>query len=488
MAKRTAVIDLGSNSVRMVVFEKTSRFGFHLIKEVKSRVRLGEGAYERGGRLQQKSIQEAFEALEAFHRIATNLQCTKVLCVATSALRDAPNASDFTSKVRKELDFSVRIIDGHTEARYGGMATINLLPFLKEATTVDIGGGSTELAKIIKGKIVDTVSLNIGTVRLKELFFDTKQERNVLEAFLDTALKGLPSHFSSPCVVGIGGTLRALSNAIMEKEHYPLKTVHGFSYDVAQHQPWIETIGHQSILDLKPYGFKKDRIDTIREGCTIFSRLLTRLGASRVLTSGAGVREGVFLSDLLASHQGVFPKNFNPSLKSLIDRFSPNPKDDVHVAKTALALFDALAYLHKIDEKYKYELSLSAKLHSVGSSLSVYQEHLHSFYFIINNLNFGFSHEQKMLIALLTKYHTKKLPNYEDFGAYGALLPEANTVNWLSFILAFAKCLNTDLNKTPVTFSYENHTLHVKSGSSMRLAKEAIKKLIKPASFAIAFR
>lgn len=488
MAKRTAIIDLGSNSIRMAVFEKTSRFGFHLIKEIKSRVRLGEGAYERGGHLQSRPIQEAFDTLEAFSRIASNLSCTKILCVATSALRDAPNAHDFTTKVRKALGFSVRIIDGDTEARYGGIAALNLLPHLEEATTIDIGGGSTELAKIVRGKIVDTFSLNVGTVRLKELFFDTKQDRSALEAFLNNALETLPSHFASPCAVGIGGTLRALSNAIMEKELYPLKTVHGFAFDVALHRSWIEAIGEKSILDLKPYGFKKDRIDTIREGCVIFSKLLDKLRVSKVLTSGAGVREGVFLSDLLASQRGVFPQNFNPSLKSLMDRFSQNPKGDVYVAKTALALFDALVCLHKIDPTHKETLSVAGKLHSVGSYLSVYQEHLHSFYFILNNLNFGFSHEEKMLIALLVKYHAKKLPNYEDFGAYGALLPEANVVNWLSFILSFAKCLNADLSNPSVTFFYENHTLHVKSDISMRLAKEAIKKLTKPASFAIAFR
>ena len=488
MAKRTAVIDLGSNSVRMVVFEKTSRYGFHLIKEIKSKVRLGEGAYNHGGTLSQKAIQEAFEALASFNAIANSLHCSKILCVATSALRDAPNASVFTAKIQKELGFSVRIIDGNTEAHYGGIAAVNLLPSLEEATTVDIGGGSTELAKIIKGKIVDTFSLNIGTVRLKELFFDTKKERKEIDAFLHTILSTLPTHFHSPLVVGIGGTLRALSNAIMEKEHYPLKTVHGFTYATQTYHPWIDHISRQSILNLKPYGFKKDRLDTIREGCSIFAAVVTQLGASQVITSGAGVREGVFLKDLLPKNRGVFPAQFNPSLRSLIDRFSRNPKDDNYVATVSLSLFEALQNLHGIDPKYRHELRIAAKLHSIGSSLSIYQEHLHSFYFIINNLNFGFSHEQKMLIALLVKYHTRKLPTYEDFGAYSALLPDTNTVNWLSFILAFAKCLNADLTRTPVDFAYENHTLHVKSQASLRLAKEAIKRLVKPASFAIAFR
>jgi exopolyphosphatase/guanosine-5'-triphosphate,3'-diphosphate pyrophosphatase len=274
----------------------------------------------------------------------------------------------------------------------------------------------------------------------------------------------------------------------MEKEHYPLETVHGFKYESTLHHKWIADIARSSILDLKPFGFKKDRLDTIREGCSIFLKLLDTLEATTVLTSGAGVREGVFLSDLLRNSNERFPINFNPSIRSLIDRFALMPKEDNYIAACAMKLFDSLGYLHKIDAHYAKALHIAAKLHATGRSLSFYQEHLHSFYFILNNLNFGFSHEEKMLIALLTKYHSNKLPKYEDLNAYEALLPNIHVVNWLSFILSFAKCLNTDFSKTPVEFVYENHTLHVKSDRPMPLAKEAVKKLVKPAPFAIAFR
>lgn len=488
MAKRTAVIDLGSNSVRMVVFEKTSRFGFHLVKEIKSRVRVGEGAYEKEGLLQEGPMQRTFEALQNFYAITQNLGCSKVLCVATSALRDAPNASTFTKRIQKELGLSLRVIDGPKEAYYGAVAATNLLEPLEEATTVDIGGGSTELAKIKNGKIVDTISLDIGTVRLKELFFDTNLPKEELFDFIHHSLDLIPKHFASPIVIGIGGTLRSISASIMEKEAYPLQTVHGFAYEYEKYTSYVQSITDASILELKPFGFKKDRLDTVREGSSIFQELASRLGVQKVITCGAGVREGVYLSDLLRNHNHRFPANFNLSVRSLQDRFSTMPKHDSYVMQCALDLFDALSYLHGIDPKYKYELGLASKLNSIGRSLSFYQEHLHSFYFILNNLNFGFSHEQKMLIALLIKYHSKKLPDFEDLESYERLLPDATIVNWLSFILAFAKFLNTDFSNTPVTFTYENHTLHVKSDTPMQLAKEGVKKLVKPASFAIAFR
>ena len=125
MSKRTAIIDIGSNSARMAIFEKSSRFGFHLIMETKSRVRIGEGAYEFGGVLQDMALERAYKALQEFKNIIQSLKCSKVLCVATSALRDAPNASSFIHKVHTQLGIHIKVIDGTKEAYYGAVGAIN---------------------------------------------------------------------------------------------------------------------------------------------------------------------------------------------------------------------------------------------------------------------------------------------------------------------------------------------------------------------------
>lgn len=487
MAKRTAIIDIGSNSARMVVYEKTSRYGFHLVKEVKSRVRVGEGAYEKGGVLQKIPLQRTFLTLKSFVQIAQNLKCKKSICVATSALRDAPNASELTSKVKQELGLHVCIIDGKKEAYYGGVAALNLLAKTDEATAIDIGGGSTELAKIKDGKVIDTLSLNIGTVRLKELFFDSKKSSSKIFSFIDEVLEHIPPHFQSNHIFAIGGTLRALANSIMDKENYPLKTVHGFHYEFNLYEEYINAIAASSVLKLKSYSFKKDRYDTIREGCSIFLALEKKLKAKYIITCGAGVREGVYLCDLLRSNNHTFPTNFNPSVRSLLDRFSLNTKNNSYVASKALKLFDALKPIHNIEDDYKTELHSAGKLYNIGEALSFYQSHLHGFYFIINTLNFGFTHEQKILIALLTKYHAKKLPKENDIDNYERLLPDAHVLNWLSFMLSFAKSLNVGLGRAKCEFIYKNNTLQVNSHEHLKLAKEAVAKLVKPAPFAIVF-
>lgn len=271
----------------------------------------------------------------------------------------------------------------------------------------------------------------------------------------------------------------------MNNMNYPLKTLHGFEYNIEKCNYLLKQITTADVLGLKELGVRKDRYDTMREGCAIFSALINQLEVKNVITNGAGVREGVYLQDLLRSSNQRFPANFKVSEKSLSDRFIIYAAESLHVSKVALKLFDALECIHQIDPIYKQELRVASKLYSIGRSLSFYQEHLHSFYFITNNLNYNFSHQQRVLIALLVKYHTKKLPSFEDVKAYEILLPKIEIVNWLSFIISLAKSLNANFSNPKLEFNYKNHTLTIKSPQKLFLAKECIKKLVKPASFAI---
>ncbi len=485
MSKRTAIIDIGSNSARMAIFEKSSRFAFHLIHETKSRVRIGEGAYNFGGVLQQPALERAFTALEEFGYIIQSFKCTKTLCLATSALRDAPNASAFIRHVRQKLHIQIKIIEGTKEAYFGAIGAINYLKDLHDAVTIDIGGGSTELAKIEHGKIVETVSLNIGTVRLKELFFDKKTPLETVRAFIEEEIKKIPDHFTCKEMIGIGGTLRSLSKIIMERSNYPLKTVHGFEYDLLQHAAFINAIVTSDVLGLKNLGVRKDRYDTMREGCIIFQSIAQMLGIQRIITSGAGIREGAYLCDLLQANRHIFPPSFKLSLRSFKDRFGLLENQNTFTRKIALELFDVLSPIHGMNEAYKEELGVAAELHTIGVQLGFYQNQLHSFYFIINNLNYGFSHEQKILIAMIIKYHVNKIPSDEDMQTYRMLLPPLQTVHWLSFLLALAKTIQSDLHRDKVALTYQNHTLTIQSEGKLFLAKEQIKQMIKPASFAI---
>lgn len=442
MAKRTAIIDIGSNSVRMVIFERTSRFAFHLIHETKSRVRISERAYENGNSLQEEPLDRAYKALEEFLLTIKHYKVRKTLCVATSALRDAPNKQTFVSHIKKELGLHIKVINGEEEAYLGGIAAANLL-HLQSGLTADIGGGSTELAVYDNKKVLHTVSLNLGTVRLKELYFDNGNIEDAKKHIQDELAK-LPPVFKHNDIIGIGGTLRALSKIIMDKEDVAFKKLHGFSYSVSSQQAYFNDILHADEKKLKKIGIKEERLDVIQPGILILDLLIKHIEAKQIITSGVGVREGVFLHDLLRKQQDRFPLNYNPSVKSLLDRFGEERESELY--SSASKLFDISAEHLKIELSYKPLFLHAVKLSQIGKEIDFYEAHRHAYYILLNGLNYGFSHSDTLLISTLVRYQRKKSPSSAHLSDYKHYLPSEETTNALSFLMNLSLSLFGEFN------------------------------------------
>ncbi|MBF0985553.1 MAG: Ppx/GppA family phosphatase, partial [Campylobacter sp.] len=328
-----------------------------------------EGAYENGGILTKDAMQKSLLAFKKFKTLIGNYKVKRVLCIGTSALRDAPNGTGFIKLVRKQTGIAIRKIDGQTEAYLGAYAAQNLLSNFDGGVTLDIGGGSTELALIKNGKIEKTLSLNLGTVRLKELFFDRGDAKG-LEKYVSRAVARIGGEFCTQNLIVMGGSARALSSAVMSLQNHPLKIVHNFSYDYEKYAPFFAKLMSAKTLDLAKFPIKKDRYDTIREGAIVFDKIVKRLGAKKVITCGAGVREGAFLNSILRGAR--LPKNFNPSLRSLLDRFAPEPSS---APKFAKALFCALSPMHGLSEKYIKILQIAASLCEIGRAIGFYAKH-----------------------------------------------------------------------------------------------------------------
>jgi len=487
MAKRTAIIDIGSNSARLVIFERTSRFGFHLISEQKSKVRIGEGAYNQGGNLQPVGIERAYLALQSFLQTTKKYRVHKILCVATSALRDAPNGRLFVRWIEKSLHLSIKIIDGNEEARLGAIAAKNLLP-VSDGITVDIGGGSSDMSLIRQGRIVETCSLNIGTVRLKELFFDRKAPVDEARRYIHKELERLPASFRHVNAVGIGGTARALSKGIMTKNHYPLDMLHAFSYTLEHELEYLNAITRSSAKNLYKFDLKAGRFDTIREGALIFLEILNQTGARRVITSGVGVREGLFLKDLLRQSDLRFPTGLNPSIRSILDRFDNLTSKDSsasHRIKVASELYRICHEEFGLSNKYRERLNDALKLSNIGKTLTIYKSRQHAFYIALQELNYAFTHEEIILISLLLRTSGSSLINKPLYKTYKALLPKKRTMKCLTFIHNLTILLHENANEAKIGFHYSNQTLTIHADQSLYHAKEGIKSIQKPHPFAI---
>ncbi len=484
MAKRTAVIDIGSNSARLVIFQKTSRYGFHLLCQHKSRVRIGEGAYSQNGHLQPEPMQRAYETLRSFKQILDAYKVRKTLCVATSALRDAPNRSHFIQKVDKELGLHIRVIDGKEEARYGAIAASNLLP-LREAVTIDIGGGSSDMALVRNGSIVETFSLDIGTVRLKELFTQDTVQVEKATVMIRKELKRLPKSFSSVLAVGIGGSARALAKGIMTAQGYPFDKLHAFEYALKDHDLYLETIIRARFSDLEALFIRRERHDTIREGALILRMILKHLHAKRVITSGVGVREGVFLHDLLRREGDRYPSGINPSIQSIRDRLDllELPSGSKHIlAKRLLDLYaDAMPGITNEEKKMlMYALDLS----NIGKMLTIYKEHQHAFYVAKHELNFGFTHSNMLLIAMILRSKGKKY-HKELFKKYRDLLPKKKLLKWLIFVYSLVLILDENVPGKKIRFSRRGNTLKIEGAFARYLIHEEISRLSLPGKIKI---
>lgn len=479
MAKRTAVIDIGSNSVRMVIFEKTSRFAFFLLHESKSRVRISEGAYAAEGNLQAAAMERAVSALGEFLSIAKAYQVRKLLCVATSAVRDAPNRSLFLKRLRDELDLKIKVIDGEREAYLGGVACANLLPSMR-ARTIDIGGGSTECACIKHGQVEASMSINLGTVRLKELFFD-RGDIEGAKTYVDAALEQLAPE-REPVVIGVGGTFRALAQILLKAQQHPIKKLHGFTFESkALYRLGEKILAAPDNEALKALGVKKERFDVIRPGTLILLRFLHKMGCKTLVTSGAGVREGLYLSDLLRHNGDRFPHGFNPSLHYLLDRHTVEPKFSNQLSKVAIALFDLLQSQFKLKTEHRRLLNIAAKLAKVGASVHFYSYHKNSQYLVESALEYGYTHEEILTVTALVRFHKKRRVSKPFYEHYSSLLPSHKTLNRLNLILAVADALLAHRPRS-IDFSLaltDNGEIEVqpKEGSRLYLAKEQLRGL-----------
>lgn len=405
MSKITAIIDIGSNSVRMAIFHKTSALGFYLLYEAKSRVRISEGCYEHDGMLQEVPMRRSLNTLKEFVKIAKAYKVRKILTVATSAVRDAPNASYFLALVRREVGLYIRVIDGKKEAYYDALACMNLIN-CQGGITIDIGGGSTEIALIEDGKIAELLSLDIGTIRLKEMFFDRRFNIREAKSYINKAADGIPKHYHHKVVFGIGGTIRALAKLIMKDNKYLPNALHGFEIEIALYSKLFSKISHAKASYLSSLGVNDDRIDNIRSGTLILEALLERFGSQVIVTSGVGVREGVYLSDLLRNQHQRFPAGFNPSVRSLLDRFPHF--NDKRSKLLASALWDTLDPYVGFTKEFKRHLLTAATIFRTGSSMGFFYYNKHSSYIAQNALEYGFSHFDRTLISILIEKNLKR--------------------------------------------------------------------------------
>lgn len=300
----SAVIDIGSNSIRLVVFEDAQRAPSPVFNE-KVLCGLARGL-DRTGRLAKGRVALALNSLGRFRALIDAMGVERVDAVATAAVRDAKNGPEFVARVKESCGFDVRVLSGKDEAR---LSALGLLSGIPEADGVmgDLGGGSLELIGVDAGETRDGVTLPLGPLRLVDMADgDLDEAKRIIDRSIDDV--AWLGDWNGKHFYPVGGAWRMLARIHMAKAHYPLHVIHQYSISSAEAVDFARFVGRLNGDTLRKVpGVSRKRIDNVPYAAYILERVLEATGATEVVFSAYGLREGCLYDRLSESERRVDP-------------------------------------------------------------------------------------------------------------------------------------------------------------------------------------
>ena len=405
--KRTGIIDIGSNSMRLSIIQEFAGGGYSVLDEQKSSPRLA-GEINPSGDLSARGISELILHLEEFLSLSRSYEVDRLLAIGTAALRMANNRDRICAEVQQALGLRIDIISGEQEALLGFMAVKHTLP-VSDALLVDIGGGSTEVTWVREGQLLASRSFPFGAVTVSK--WRSPGHAAALTEWLATvrallAESRLVTDSGPMEIIGIGGTIRNIGQVYQAQHSYPLSQTHNFLMTGAQVQ---ETVAFLADMPLsrrrKTEGLSKDRADLIVPGGAIVLALLQLTKSPSLRISGRGVRDGLFFSSREDATVTTGDDILDASIGSLLSHFGVTKVHAAHVAKLAQTLFEAATAAGLLPTDCNRILRTASLLHRIGAYVSYYHYERHTFYLIVNSAIYGLSHREIVLSAAVAAYN-----------------------------------------------------------------------------------
>jgi exopolyphosphatase/guanosine-5'-triphosphate,3'-diphosphate pyrophosphatase len=420
--RRTAVLDLGSNSFRLVVFSTGEGGWWKRTDELTEMVRIG-GELDADGSLSAPRMAHALETLRVFAAFCatSGIHVDAVEAVATSAIRDAPNGADFVERAHKATGLDIRILSQAEEAWCSYVAAVNSTS-LEDGVVLDLGGGSLELVEVHERRAARVASWPLGAVRATERFLAG-------EATSADAIERLRAHTLAELatapwlgdagsrLVGLGGSVRNLAAAACRAAELPLESVQGFVLDAAALEQLIAELARRppEERDRIP-GIKRGRGEVILAAAIVLAAALEVSGAPGIEVTEAGLREGIFLAGLLApADPPLVPSVRATSVRNLARQHGVDLVHAEHISALAHQLLAALPGAGLPEPGEPELVEAAALLHDVGLAVDYDDHHKHSSYLILGSGLPGFTPREVALIALMARYHRKGTPQLGPF-------------------------------------------------------------------------
>jgi exopolyphosphatase/guanosine-5'-triphosphate,3'-diphosphate pyrophosphatase len=424
--ERVAAIDIGSNSVRQIVADVGPDGGIRVVDEMRAHPRLGAGLDDAGA-LSDVSMRAAADAVHHMVTLARQIGAARIEAVATSAVRDASNASEFLDMVREETGVRVRVLTGEEEAHLGFRSAQSHFDLGRgRAAVMDIGGGSLELALSIDGLLERLESFPFGALRLTERYLDGRVRRRKVRALRKDVREELrprlrARQWRGARLIGSGGTFTSLAGMVLARQEVrTAQSVHGTSVPRSELEHILETLQEMSLEERRTVpGLSASRADIIIAGLAVAAEVMARLDAPELLVSAYGIREGLLLETArIAPPATATGDTRERSVQRLADACRFEERHSRHVQRLALQLFDAIGARLGATPDERQLLSDAALLHDIGYHISYDRHHKHSYYLILHAELLGMSPADQVVVANVARYHRGNIPrkNQQNFG------------------------------------------------------------------------
>jgi len=441
--KHIAAVDMGTNSFHMIIAQTEAHGAFRIVDRMKHWVRLGDGVDKRG-RLDEAAILRMIESLGFFKSLAKSYDAD-IHCIATSAMRDAPNRNEIARRIQKELGLIIEIVNGEEEARlvFQGVCSEG---YIREdsAHIIDIGGGSTEVIVGDNTGVLASESMDMGARRYSRQFFNNENysKRQITECHNAAASKiqSVANAFKQHdihAVYGTSGTIRTLAELVATFCDNNDNTQLLLADLQSTFPELIAAVKAESL----PSGVDQERQSTLVAGSIILQEVMSALNIVSLRVCPSALREGIVFDRITTA--GRLPaRPIRAASQAMAKRFSLDQTQIQRVSQTAEAIFATYhTSLHLNNEAYRL-LIAACQLHEIGLAMSHKKIHLHGSYIIGNSNLTGITQRQQQMLAAIVRFHRKAKPNSKHALLKNMRSQDMRTTIAVAAILRLASALN----------------------------------------------
>ena len=410
-SQKVGVLDIGSNSIRLVIYKGVDRVPIPVFNE-KVLCKLGEDL-EKTGRLSEVGCRIAIDNIARFTKLVKRMKLSEFHVVATAALREAVDGSEFSEELERKFNFRINILSGESEATLSALGVLSAFSNL-DGVIADLGGGSLELINVENGKIQDQISLPLGSLRLRTLK-DCNPSSLMLMIKDEISRVSWISKFNKRPVFAVGGSWRNLARMHMSADKYPLRIIHGYKIASPSFILFLEKITHSSLKELEVMGgVSKKRIKEVTISAFILKSLLELGKNNSIIFSAFGIREGCIFKNLSSEEQKKDPLLINcEKIASSTRRFTLTSNE---LENWALPLFKGL------DKHNRRLLKAACKLSDFAWPDHPSYRAQQAFLKILRFPAIGLTHDDKAFLALTILVR------------YGGNLSDFESENWNKLI------------------------------------------------------